>query len=102
MKRDLKVQSMNRMYVFGFDICREKSPMLSIKNKPRSIKVSNDYLKIGETENWDDRWREYNNTYYCDNCLRPHVLKIKTWDVTFDKNECKKIEKNEKRISLSS
>lgn len=87
------------MYIFEFDICQEREYMHAIKGDEGTTKVRNNFIKIGETGNYEKRLKSYKSNYKCDICREVHFKVYKSWEVDFkeseseDKKERKKIEK---------
>jgi uncharacterized protein YlbG (UPF0298 family) len=90
---------MKAMYIFEFDVCEKRRFTFTRKGKTSGFKVRNEHIKIGETENFKERWESYKKDYFCNfcNCGKLQVKKYKVWEVNFGKQIRTSIEEEIKR-----
>ena len=96
MKQDTKLTKRvkHTIYIFGFDM---ESPMNSIRNKA-SKKVNKDMIKVGITNNFERREKEYKNTYRSDDGSKSHaILKFKL-ETKKNHSECRVVELSLKSV----
>ena len=81
-----------------------KTPMHSIRNKASSKKVSKDMIKVGISKNFNERKKQYENTYRSKTNNKSHVIFAKTFETNKTYRQCqdieKKIRKNFKKENL--
>jgi len=92
---------MNTIYIAHFDM---KTPMHSIRNKASSKKVSKDMIKVGISKNFNERKKQYENTYRSKTNKKSHVIFAKTFETNKTYRQCqdieKKVRKNFKKENL--
>ena len=69
-----------------------KTSMHSIRNKASSKKVSQDMIKVGISKNFNERKKQYENTYRCKICKKSHVLFVKIFETNKIYRQCQDIE----------
>jgi len=81
-----------------------KTPMHSIRNKASSKKVSKDMIKVGISKNFNERKKQYENTYRSKTNKKSHVIFAKTFETNKTYRQCqdieKKVRKNFKKENL--
>ena len=85
---------MNTVYIAHFDM---KTPMHSIRNKASSKKVSQDMIKVGISKNFNERKKQYENTYRSKTNKKSHVIFAKTFETNKTYRQCQDIEKKVKK-----
>ena len=70
-----------------------KTPMHSIRNKASSKKVSKDMIKVGISKNFNERKKQYENTYRSKTNKKSHVIFAKTFETNKTYRQCQDIEK---------
>ena len=92
---------MNTIYIAHFDM---KTPMHSIRNKASSKKVSQNMIKVGISKNFNERKKQYENTYRSKTNKKSHVIFAKTFETNKTYRQCqdieKKVRKNFKKENL--
>ena len=86
---------MNTIYIAHFDM---KTSMHSIRNNTSSKKVSKDMIKVGISNTFDKRKKQYENTYRCKICNKSHVVFVKKFETNKNYKECQNIEQKVKKI----
>ena len=74
-----------------------KTPMHSIRNKASSKKVSKDMIKVGISNNFNERKKQYENTYRSKTNKKSHVIFAKTFETNKTYRQCQDIEKKVKK-----
>tara|TARA_B100001173_G_scaffold283328_1_gene268782 strand:+ start:110 stop:742 length:633 start_codon:yes stop_codon:yes gene_type:complete len=74
-----------------------KTPMHSIRNKASSKKVSKDMIKVGISSNFNERKKQYENTYRSKTNKKSHVIFAKTFETNKTYRQCKDIENKVKK-----
>ena len=74
-----------------------KTPMHSIRNKASSKKVSKDMIKVGISSNFNERKKQYENTYRSKTNKKSHVIFAKTFETNKTYRQCQDIEKKVKK-----
>ena len=74
-----------------------KTPMHSIRNKASSKKVSKDMIKVGISKNFNERKKQYENTYRSKTNKKSHVIFAKTFETSKTYRQCQDIEKKVKK-----
>lgn len=67
--------------------------MHSIRNKASSKKVSKDMIKVGISKNFNERKKQYENTYRCKISKKSHVIFVKMFETDKNYKQCQDIEK---------
>lgn len=81
---------MNTIYIAHFDM---KTPMHSIRNKSSSKKVSQNMIKVGISKNFNERKKQYENTYRSKVNKKSHVIFVKIFVTNKNYRQCQDIEK---------
>ena len=70
-----------------------KTPMHSISNKASSKKVSQNVIKVGISKNFNERKKQYENTYRSKINKKSHVIFVKIFETDKNYRQCQDIEK---------
>ena len=66
-----------------------KTPMLSRRYVPTSLKISSDMIKVGKVQHprpFEERMKDYRGTYKCSKCNKSHFSVVSYWELTEDKD----------------
>tara|TARA_Y100001970_G_C14238997_1_gene863706 strand:+ start:3478 stop:3828 length:351 start_codon:yes stop_codon:yes gene_type:complete len=66
-----------------------KTPMLSRRPVPTSLKISSDMIKVGKVQHprpFEERMKDYKGTYKCSVCNKSHFFVVKCWELTEDQD----------------
>ena len=90
------IEKVKKFYLYGFDM---QSPM---RNTPKADSgyylVTNQDLRFGFTEDWEQRKKKFDVVYKCKRHNKSHAILLTTWDTDLDREgmmEIKKAVKNE-------
>ena len=70
------------IYVMEFDM---KTPMLSRRNVPTSLKISSDMIQVGKVQHprpFEKRMNDYKGTYKFSVCNKSHFSAVSYWELT--------------------
>ena len=66
-----------------------KTPMLSRRYVPTSLKISSDMIKVGKVQHprpFEERMKDYRGTYKCSTCNKSHFSVVSYWELTEDQD----------------
>ena len=61
-----------------------KTPMLSRRYVPTSLKISSDMIKVGKVQHprpFEERMKDYRGTYKCSTCNKSHFSVVSYWEL---------------------
>ena len=66
-----------------------KTPMLSRRYVPTSLKISSNMIKVGKVQHprpFEERMKDYRGTYKCSMCNKSHSSVVSYWELTEDQD----------------